>query len=274
MVLFNKCEEIKIFLLIYNEVIIMLRDELESYLDRLLYVDEFNDYCPNGLQVEGCDEITKIISGVTASQDLIDQAISENANAILVHHGYFWKGEDLSIRNIKKKRLKALLDHNISLFAYHLPLDAHSELGNNAQLAKLLGLKIECALEKHGKHDLGLVCSLASAQSLDEFVKFVNERLGRAALSLGSSSTIIKRVALCTGAAQSMFEGAILNHKIDAYLTGEVSEPSFHLANEYSCNFLSLGHHASERYGVKALGEHLAKQFKIDVKFVDLSNPI
>lgn len=253
---------------------IMLRDALESYLNKLLSVDDFNDYCPNGLQVEGRAQVVKIICGVTASQALIDYAVSEKADAILVHHGYFWKGEDATIRHMKKKRIQTLLAHDISLFAYHLPLDAHPELGNNAQLAKLLNLSIEDALTKQGKHDLGLVCRLSEAQELNHFVDYVGQRLNRKIVVLGPDNKLIQRVALCTGAAQSMFEDAILHHKIDAYLTGEVSEPSFHLANEYGCHFLALGHHASERYGVKAVGEHLASKFQLDVSFIDIDNPI
>jgi dinuclear metal center YbgI/SA1388 family protein len=252
----------------------MLRVELESYINKLLSVDDFDDYCPNGLQIEGCEQIQKIICGVTASQALIEFAVAENADAILVHHGYFWKGEDSTIRHMKKNRIKTLLAHDISLFAYHLPLDAHSEFGNNVQLAKLLGLKVECALEKLGQHDLGLVCSLNQPQTIKDFVFSVSERLGKDAIVLGPENAQIKQVALCTGAAQSMFEDAMINHQIDAYLTGEVSEPSFHLANEYRCNFIAVGHHASERYGIKALGEHLAVKFNLDVKFIDLSNPI
>lgn len=252
----------------------MLRDELESYLNKLLSVSDFTDYCPNGLQLEGSEEIKKVICGVTASQSLIDYAVTEKADAILVHHGYFWKGEDASIRHIKKTRIKTLLEHDISLFAYHLPLDAHPELGNNAQLAKLLDLSIEGGLEKHGRHDLGVVCNLMRAQTLNEFVECIEQRLSRRVVLLGPENRLIQRVALCSGAAQSMFENAILNHNIDAYLTGEVSEPSFHLANEYGCNFLALGHHASERYGVKALGEHVAQRFQLEVKFLDIHNPI
>ena len=252
----------------------MLRDELESYLNKLLSVNDFDDYCPNGLQIEGRNQIRKIICGVSASQALIDYAVKENADAVMVHHGYFWKGEEATIRHMKKKRIKTLLSHDMSLFAYHLPLDAHSEFGNNVQLAKLLGLKVECALEKLGEHDLGLVCTLNQSQTTEDFVQFVSQCLGKETQILGPSNVQIKRLALCTGAAQSMFEEAMINHQIDAFLTGEVSEPSFHLANEYACNFIALGHHASERYGVKALGEHLAEKFKLDVKFIDLGNPI
>ncbi len=254
----------------------MLRDELESYLAQFLSIDEFNDYCPNGLQVEGADEIKNVVSGVTASQALIEYAIKTEAQAILVHHGYFWKGEAAAITKIKKKRIKALLDHDISLFAYHLPLDTHPGLGNNIQLANLLELPVVQALEKHGRHDLGLVCHLDQAVLLSSLIRSISERLGREPMVLGpqDEGRKIQSVALCTGGAQSMFESAIVNHGVDAYLSGEVSEPNFHLANEYGCNYLALGHHASERYGAKALGEHLAEQFGLSVDFVDLDNPV
>ena len=191
----------------------MLRDELESYLADLLSVDDFNDYCPNGLQVEGGDKINKLICGVTASQALIDDAIRKKADAILVHHGYFWKGEDPAIRHLKKQRIQSLLENNISLFAYHLPLDAHSTFGNNVQLANLLGFQVEKALEKHGKHDLGLVCRLESEMTIEQLSNVVNAQLGREPTLLGPKNKRIQRVALCTGAAQSMFLG---NYRCDA----------------------------------------------------------
>ena len=252
----------------------MLRDELESYLNKLLSVEEFSDYCPNGLQVEGASQVNKVLCGVTASQALIDKAITEKADAVLVHHGYFWKGEDAAIRALKKNRIKSLLLNDISLFAYHLPLDAHPLFGNNAQLAKLLDLVVTAPLEKHGQHDLGLVCELKEEQMVEAFSQFASEKLDREATLLGPKNRLIKKVALCTGAAQSMFEAAIQNHNVDAYLTGEVSEPNFHLANEYECNFIALGHHASERYGVKALAEHLQTEFNLDAVFIDLDNPV
>jgi dinuclear metal center YbgI/SA1388 family protein len=250
------------------------RRELEDYLHQYLHVDTFQDYAPNGLQVEGKPQIYRICTAVTASLEIIQAACAYQADALLVHHGYFWKGEDLAIRALKKTRIKSLLLNDISLFAYHLPLDAHPQFGNNVQLAKLLDLTVIAPLEKHGKHDLGLVCELKEIQSIESFSQFASNKLSRESVVLGPANKNIKKVALCTGAAQSMFEGAILNHKIDAYLTGEVSEPSFHLANEYACNFISLGHHASERYGVKALAEHLQTEFKLETVFVDLTNPI
>ena len=252
----------------------MLRDELESYLRDFLSVEDFTDYCPNGLQVEGKDEIRKIVTGVTASQKLIDAAIEYQADAIIVHHGYFWKGEELPIVNMKKQRIKKLLDHDISLFAYHLPLDAHPQLGNNIQLAGLLGLQELKALEKIGKHDLGLVGKLKEPIQIQDFQTLCSSILGREIQVFGPESRFIKTLGLCTGAAQSMFERAVVEHDVDAYISGEISEPSFHIAEEYQRNYFAIGHHASERYGVKALGEHLAETFLLDCVFVDCVNPV
>lgn len=253
---------------------IMLRDELESYLKDFLSIEDFNDYCPNGLQVEGKAEIRKIVTGVTASQQLIDEAINQEADAIIVHHGYFWKGEDLPIVNMKKQRIKKLLLHDISLFAYHLPLDAHPLLGNNIQLAGMLGLQELKALEKIGKHDLGLVGKFNQVMHVEELQQLLLKKLGRQAQVLGPESGMIKTLGLCTGAAQSMFEKAIVEHDVDAYLSGEVSEPGFHIAQEYQRNYFAVGHHASERYGVKALGEHLAEHFSLECVFIDCVNPV
>lgn len=252
----------------------MFRDELEHYLNDLLSVHDFSDYCPNGLQIEGSKEIKKIITGVTASQALIARAIDENADALLVHHGYFWKGENPCIRHVKKQRIQALLDNEISLFAYHLPLDAHPEFGNNAQLAKLFNLEVMAGLEKHGSHDLGLIGNLKASMPVEKLADQLSSILERKVQILGPEGKLIKKLGLCTGAAQSMFEAALVNHQVDAYLSGEVSEPTFHLAQEYQANYLALGHHASERYGAKALGEHLTQTFDVEVSFIDIDNPV
>ena len=252
----------------------MLRSELEAYLAQLLSIDKFVDYCPNGLQVEGRKQVRKILTGVTASQALINHAIEIQADAILVHHGYFWKGEDLAITGIKKQRIKSLLLNDISLFSYHLPLDAHHQLGNNVQLAKRLGLKKVEVSETFGQKDLLWIGGLEESTPLQEFAASVSKHLQRQVQVLGKGDKSIKKIALCTGAAQNMFEEAILKYQIDAYLTGEVSEPCFHLANEYGVGFLAAGHHATERYGIQALGEHLAQGFALEHVFADFYNPV
>lgn len=252
----------------------MLRSELEVYLAELLSIDGFLDYCPNGLQVEGRAHVNKILTGVTASQALINHAIEIQADAILVHHGYFWKGENAVITHMKKQRIKSLLVNDLSLFAYHLPLDAHPDFGNNVQLAKHLGLTRFSSLEGQHQQDLILVCELEQPLSLQQFASVVSKRLQRQVQVLGTSEKRICKVALCTGAAQNMFENVIQNHQIDAYLTGEVSEPCFHLANEYGVGFIAAGHHATERYGIQALGGHLQNRFGLEHVFADFYNPV
>lgn len=246
--------------------------ELVSYTDRLLEKGQFSDYCPNGLQVEANTEIKKIISGVTASQALIDVAIARKADAILVHHGYFWKGEAAEITGIKAKRIASLIKNNISLIAYHLPLDAHPLYGNNAQLAQVLGMTISGGLDD-GERPIGLIGQLERSQSLDSFAEQVGDRLQRKPLVIGDKQKTITRVAWCTGGAQSYMEKAIAKG-VDCFITGEVSEPSFHLAQESGVAFIAAGHHATERYGAKALGEHLAEKFGLEVEFVDIDNPV
>ncbi|MFT6029800.1 MAG: dinuclear metal center YbgI/SA1388 family protein [Oleiphilaceae bacterium] len=246
---------------------------LVSYLDEYLQANAIQDYCPNGLQVEGCAEVTKIIGGVTANQALIDYAITSKADAILVHHGFFWKGEDQIITGIKKKRIQSLLQNNISLIAYHLPLDVHPVLGNNAQLAKLLGLNITGPLEPSSKMSVGVATALAMPVTAKEFQNLISEKLGRDCLHIGVESKLIQNIGLCTGAAQGMITQAV-SLELDAYLSGEISEPTVHIANETGVNYFSAGHHATERGGVMALGKHLKAQFKIDFEFKDLYNPV
>jgi len=246
--------------------------ELVNYTDTLLEKWQFNDYCPNGLQVEVSQRIAKIISGVTASQALIDVAIERKADAILVHHGYFWKGEAAEITGIKAKRIASLIKNNISLIAYHLPLDAHPVYGNNAQLAKRLGLTISEGLDG-GERPIGLIGQLEKSQSLDSLAQQIATSLQRTPLVIGRSDQIITRVAWCTGGAQSYMEKAIAKG-VDCFITGEVSEQSYHLAQESGVAFIAAGHHATERYGAQALGEHLAQRFAITVEFVDIDNPV
>jgi len=248
------------------------RDQLETELNQLLKPEQFSDYCPNGLQVEGRAEIKKLVSGVTASQALIDAAISANADAILVHHGYFWRGEDQSVRGMKKARLIALLENGISLFAYHLPLDAHMELGNNVQLATLLNITISGELGRQNNHPLGLIGELEAATSATEFAVHLRDKLKREPLLVAGGEHSIKRVAWCTGAAQGFIEQAV-SAGVDAYITGEVSEPTVHVAREAGIHFYAAGHHATERYGVQAVGNYLAQKFGLEHGFIDIENP-
>ena len=243
--------------------------EIEKYASTLLDAAAFKDYAPNGIQVEGRAEVRKLVSGVTASLALLDQAQAWGADAVLVHHGYFWKGESPVLTGPKRKRLKLLLAHDISLLAYHLPLDAHPELGNNAQLAARLGWQIEGwfagGVAAHGR--------TAAAVPLSEFSRHLAGVLGREPLTLGDPARRVERVAWCTGAAQDLFESAV-DLGVDVFVTGEVSERTTHLARETGVAFIAAGHHATERYGVQALGGHLAERFGLDHRFVDVDNPV
>lgn len=246
--------------------------ELLTFTDKLLQIEQFKDYCPNGLQVEASAEIKTIITGVTASQALIDEAIKRQADALIVHHGYFWRGEAEPLVGMKGKRIASLIKNNISLLAYHLPLDAHSTLGNNAQLAKLLGLKVTGGLDD-SQYPIGLCGELGQAKSLGDFTQQISEVLHREALVFGAKDKPIKKLAWCSGAAQSYFDKAITKG-VDCFITGEVSEQTYHLAQESGVAFIAAGHHATERYGVKALGEHLAQNFQVTVEFIDIDNPV
>ena len=247
--------------------------ELTSYCDDLLEADRFRDYCPNGLQVEGNDQVNKVITGVTASQALIDAAVEADADVLLVHHGYFWKGEDARVVGIKKQRIARLLDAGLSLVAYHLPLDAHPVYGNNVQLAQVLDISVEGRLQEGTDPAIGLYGRLASPVSGKAFARHIAEKLGREPLHIDNMAQEISTVAWCTGAAQGYIEQAI-ELGVDAYITGEVSEPTVHIARETGIHFFAAGHHATERYGVKALGEHLAANFGLDVQFIDIDNPV
>ncbi|GFD88682.1 GTP cyclohydrolase 1 type 2 [Tenacibaculum sp. KUL152] len=246
--------------------------ELKNYLDGILRVNEIGDYCPNGLQVEGKSVIQKVVTGVTASQALLDAAVTAKADAILVHHGYFWKGEPAQITGMKKNRLKTLLGHDINLLAYHLPLDVHPELGNNRQLGNLLGVDEITAAS--GVKPTGVVMhgNLPEAQKASELSDRLSLLLERKILVEGPTDKPIKRIAWCTGGGQSFIEQAV-ELGVDAFVTGEVSEQTVHTAREMGITFFAAGHHATERYGVKSLGEHLAQQFDVDVEFIDIDNP-
>jgi dinuclear metal center YbgI/SA1388 family protein len=249
----------------------MQRDELVSTLNSYLSSDLIQDYCPNGLQIEGAQSVQKITTGVTASQALIDAAIANGSDMLLVHHGYFWKGETLTITGMKQRRIRSLLTNNISLVAYHLPLDVHHELGNNAQLAKLLELEnvTDLPVSPKGIVKMG---ELATPQPLLHIVKNISSLLNRTPLFEGSSDLMVQKIALCTGGGQNYIEQAA-ESGADVFLTGEVSEQTIHFARENDIGFIAAGHHATERYGVKALGEYIAREFSMDVEFIDIDNP-
>jgi dinuclear metal center YbgI/SA1388 family protein len=248
------------------------RQELINYLDRLLQPGQFNDYAPNGLQVEGADKIHRVVAGVTASQALIDQAIALGADALLVHHGYFWRNEASPIVGIKKRRIKALIDHNINLISYHLPLDCHPEFGNNAQLGKLMGWVPDAHMQSSGVTGLGLYATLPTICTGIEVQQHLSQVLGREALHIDIPSKPIKRIGWCTGGAQSMIEQAVALG-LDAYVSGEISESTVHIARENGVHYFAAGHHATERYGAKALAAHLQQELGLDCEFVDIDSP-
>ena len=248
--------------------------QLESVLNKLLSPDLIKDYCPNGLQVEGKAEVKKIVTGVTACQALIDRAIEENADALVVHHGFFWKGEASEIRGMKYRRIKALMDNGINLYAYHLPLDVHSELGNNAQLAQLLGVDVLGGLEEGNPKSVAIYGQLEEPLTGDELAARIAMTLHREPLHIGDNApTKIKTLGWCTGGGQDFIELAA-QKGLDAFISGEVSERTTHIARELGIHYFGAGHHATERYGVKALGEWLAKEHQFDVTFIDIDNPV
>jgi dinuclear metal center YbgI/SA1388 family protein len=248
--------------------------ELQTLLKRaqeIMQPDRFSDYCPNGLQVEGRGKIQKLVTGVTASMALIEAAVDAGADAILVHHGFFWRGENPCIKGVKRPRIRQLLLNDINLIAYHLPLDGHMQLGNNVQLAARLGL-VEVAKSPVRK-SLLVTARLPEAQTAAEWAAGIEKVLGRTPQFIGEAGQAIERVALGTGAAQDFFEEAI-ELGVDAFLTGEISEQSVHLARESGKLFFAAGHHATERYGVQALGALLAEEFELEHQFIDIDNPV
>ena len=244
--------------------------ELQTHLDELLDVARFRDYSPNGLQVEGRAEVRRVLCGVTASQALIDRAVEDGVDAIVVHHGYFWRGEDGRITGIRKRRLASLLRNDISLLAYHLPLDAHPELGNNAQLGRILGWSGD---GRFGEQDLGWIGRPEHVGPAAQVARSLAARLGREPMLVGDPERCVRRVAWCTGGAQGYFEQAI-SAGTDLYVSGEISEQTVHLARESGIPYIAAGHHATERYGIHALAEHLRQRFALDAQFVDLDNPV
>lgn len=245
------------------------RQDMLQAFDALLQPERFKDYGPNGLQVEGKSEIRRIVSGVTASRALIEAAIEAGADAIFVHHGLFWRGMDGRITGWLKERIRLLLAHDINLFAYHLPLDAHAELGNNAQLGARLGVQGQGAF---GDQNLGWLADVdfADATALAQHVQGV---LGRKVTLAGvQEHQPIRKLAWCTGGAQGFFESAIAAGA-DAYITGEISEPQMHLAREMGVSFIAAGHHATERYGAPAVAAHVARECGLEHCFIDIDNP-
>ena len=243
---------------------------LGQAFDALLQPEKFRDYGPNGLQVEGDRDVQLLVSGVTASRALIEAAIAAKADAIVVHHGLFWRGQDGRVTGWMRERLRLLLAHGIHLFAYHLPLDAHPELGNNAQLARVLGLQAD---GRFGEQELGFVGAGAQAWSGQQaLANHVAAQLGRSVTCVGGSDRPVRRVAWCTGGAQNYFEAAIAQG-VDAFITGEISEPQAHLARETGVAFLACGHHATERYGAPALASHVAQNLGLQHLFIEIDNP-
>jgi len=247
----------------------MLRNELCTYLDTLLEAGRFRDYCPNGLQVEGRAEIARVVCGVTASQALLDAAVAQGADAVLVHHGWFWKGEDSRVTGLRKHRLATLLRHDINLLAYHLPLDAHGELGNNAQLAAQAGWTVE---GRFAEQDIGFYGHPAEVQPASRIAVHLDQVLARQTLLVGDGARPVRRIAWCTGGAQGYFEQAIAAGA-DLFVSGEISEQTTHLARESGIPYIAAGHHATERYGIQAVTKHLAAVCGIDCRYVEVDNP-
>ncbi len=248
--------------------------QLQRILNDKLSPELIKDYAPNGLQIEGSKTIRKIVTGVTASQGLIDKAIELGADAILVHHGYFWKGEPEPIVGMKGRRIRSLIKNDINLYGYHLPLDIHPELGNNARLAQLLDIEVEGGLEGHAQ-SVAMYGRLKQAVNGVEFAKRIDKALEREPLHIApeNADKLIETVGWCTGGGQDYIQLAADNG-LDAFISGEISERTTFVAREQDIHYFSAGHHATERYGIKALGEWLAKEHGLDVTFVDINNPV
>jgi dinuclear metal center YbgI/SA1388 family protein len=245
----------------------MQLDELCHFCDDFLALDDFNDYCPNGLQVEGRSQINHIVSGVTASLDLIEAAIEQDADAILVHHGYFWKGEAAPLVGYKGRRIKHLMQADVSLLAYHLPLDFHPQVGNNAQLARRMGWLVT------RQQDGIWIGETAEPMSADAMLEELDEKIDTNALLIRAGTQPLHRIAWCSGAAQSYIEqAAVLG--VDAFISGEISEQTVHVARELGIHYIAAGHHATERYGVQALGDLIAERFEISHQYIEIDNPV
>ena len=250
----------------------MKRDDLTEYLNQFLKADEFKDLCPNGLQVEGADEINKVVTAVSASVELFEKAIEKGADTIIVHHGIIWNFERPVYKGGYKKRVKLLLDNNINLLAYHLPLDAHPQVGNNAQIARILNLENITPFGEYNGKEIGVKGELASVDD-EEFFLRIKEKINIDTLFFPYGPKKIKRVGIISGGAQKDVKQAVLQG-LDLYLTGEVSEHILHYVKEEGIHFASCGHHATERFGVISLGEYIAEKFNVDVEYIDIPNPV
>ena len=247
--------------------------EIIQWCDETLNTHEFKDYAPNGLQIEGRSDVQKILCAVTASQEAIEAAIAQNADLLLVHHGYFWKGEPYPITGMRGKRIKSLIQHDISLVGYHLPLDSHPSLGNNAAIAELLQLENLQALDPSERHPIGNIGFLKHAMSATEFRDYLTARLGFNTIHLPAEKNQIQKVGFCTGAAQD-FIGKAAEQGCDAFISGEVSERTYYEAKELDVHYYACGHHATERYGVQRLAKAISEQFNIEYSYFELNNPI
>lgn len=245
---------------------------LVGYIDELLDCGRFTDYAPNGLQVEGREQVHHLVAGVTASQALIDAAVERGADALLVHHGFFWKGEDPRVIGMKQRRLRGLLENGISLLAYHLPLDAHPELGNNARWAAAMDWRIDGPFAERDGRALGFTGRLPRPMDGTELAARLEAVLGRAPIHVPGGGRTLERIAWCSGGADGFIEQAA-DSGVDAYLSGELGEPTVHVARERGLDYFAAGHHATETFGPRALAEHLSEQFDLTQEFVDIPSP-
>ena len=245
---------------------------IADYVDHYLQVERFKDYAPNGLQVDSTRTIRRIISGVTASQALIDATIEDDGDALLVHHGYFWRNESPVVLGMKAKRLGTLLKNDIGLLAYHIPLDAHDEVGNNVQLAKKLGISLKGSFGDLGGIPLARYGTTPPCDA-DALASKIEQVLSRPPQLIAGGGSHIETVGLCTGAAQDCIDDAA-HLGLDAYISGEISERTVHIAREEGIHYYAAGHHATERYGVQALGKHLAEHFQINHHYIEIDNPV
>lgn len=246
---------------------------LVDYTNSLLEVDAIGDYCPNGLQAEGRANVERIVTGVTACQPLLDAAVERGVDAVLVHHGWFWKNEPAPLVGMKRRRIRTVLESGINLLAYHLPLDVHRAYGNNAELARLLELSVSGQVDAAGVPGLLWFGRLNEPMGAESFGRVIGERLSREPLHVAGGGEIVSSVAWCTGGAQDFIDQAA-GLGVDAFITGEASERTTHAAREQGLHFYAAGHHATERYGVQALGAHLAERFALEYTFIDIDNPV